>query len=59
MGSRKCWVEGGNCGSAVVVMIRTIDGSVEAWGNYSKQQNCCNVCMNLIILAISLQGFLL
>jgi structural maintenance of chromosome 4 len=26
---------------------------------YSRQQNCCNVCMNLIILAISLQGFLL
>jgi hypothetical protein len=26
---------------------------------YSKQQNCCNVCMNLIILAISLWEFLL
>jgi hypothetical protein len=26
---------------------------------YSKQQNCCNVCIDFIILAISLQGLLL
>jgi hypothetical protein len=31
--SKKRWVEGENCGSAAVVAIRTIDGSVEAWGN--------------------------
>jgi hypothetical protein len=33
MESRKHWVEGENCGSAAVVAIRTIDGSVEVQGN--------------------------